>query len=319
MKKLTTFILLIILLLTVTVTFVGCGDKDFSDFEKRIGELENNYNGLNNNYNDLNNNYKDLNNKYNDLDVRVKKLEATISLLDTVGESEQFTELKNKVIALQKDLVDNTANDTQIKTQVTQMQLALDKIAGGGNVDDTVLLEIQNKINTLYGEVNRVLPFENGKEYEVKLNGVVYYTVTVLIEYHNGVVQSNNDIKECDSDSGFWQEHFCGSVLINNKRERTITLSHIKTSMIYNFDNSYYYQPSISDKKGTMTYEVVDAIEPGQEARWYFYINNSSNHMPKKSFNLTFRLPELNAMTLLTLDNVWGDENGLKPPIVGTK
>ncbi|MCX4363010.1 MAG: hypothetical protein OSJ74_06485 [Clostridia bacterium] len=198
MKKLTTFILLIILLFTVTVTFVGCGDKDFSDFEKRIGELENNYNGLNN--------------KYNDLDVRVKKLEATISLLDTVGESEQFTELKNKVIALQKDLVDNTANDTQIKTQVTQMQLALDKIAGGGNVDDTVLLEIQNKINTLYGEVNRVLPFENGKEYEVKLNGVVYYTVTVLIEYHNGVVQSNNDIKECDSDSGFWQEHFCGSV-----------------------------------------------------------------------------------------------------------
>ena len=168
MKKFTTFILLIILLLTVTVTFVGCGDKDFSDFEKRIGELENNYN--------------DLNNKYNDLDVRVKKLEATISLLDTVGESEQFTELKNKVIALQKDLVDNSANDMQIKTQVTQMQLTLDKIAGGGNVDDTVLLEIQNKLNTLYGEVNRVLPFENGKEYEVKLNGVVYYTVSVIIE-----------------------------------------------------------------------------------------------------------------------------------------
>ena len=60
MKKLTTFILLIILLFTVTVTFVGCGDKDFSDFEKRIGELENNYNGLNNNYNDLNNNSPDV-------------------------------------------------------------------------------------------------------------------------------------------------------------------------------------------------------------------------------------------------------------------
>ncbi len=59
---------------------------------------------------------------------------------------------------------------------------------------------------------------------------------------------------------------FLWECLINNKRERTITLSHIKTSMIYNFDNSYYYQPSISDKKGTMTYEVVDAIEPGQEA-----------------------------------------------------
>ncbi len=36
MKKFTTFILLIILLLTVTVTFVGCGDKDFSDLEKRM-------------------------------------------------------------------------------------------------------------------------------------------------------------------------------------------------------------------------------------------------------------------------------------------
>ena len=68
-----------------------------------------------------------------------------------------------------------------------------------------------------------------------------------------------------------------------------------------------------------MDYEVVESIKPGQEARWYFYINNSSDKMPKSSFKLTFRMPELNAMTLLTLDNVWGDENGLKPPIVGTK
>ncbi len=164
MKKIITFILIALMLMTLTATFVGCGDKDVTDLKNQFDELSNKFN--------------DLSNQYNELDERVKKLETTMSLLDTVGESEQFTELKNKVTALQKDLVSNTASDTQIKSQVTQMQLVLDKISGGGNVDDTVLLEIQNKLNTLYGEVNRVLPFENGKEYEVKLNGVVYYTVS---------------------------------------------------------------------------------------------------------------------------------------------
>lgn len=305
MKKIITFILIALMLMTLTATFVGCGDKGITDLKNQFDELSNKFN--------------DLSNQYNELDERVKKLETTMSLLDTVGESEQFTELKNKVTALQKDLVSNTASDTQIKSQVTQMQLVLDKISGGGNVDPAILGEIQNKLNTLYGEVNRVMPFENGKEYEVKLNGVVYYTIKVLIEFHDGVVKSNQDIKVCDSNSGFLREHFCGSILVNNKRDRAITLSHIKTSIIYGFDNSYFSQPLISDKEGTMDYEVVESIKPGQEARWYFYINNSSDKMPQKSFKLTFRMPELNAMTLLTLDNVWGDENGLKPPIVGTK
>lgn len=286
------------MLTIITASFIGCGDKDTSDLQDQLDEL---------------------NNKFNELDERVKKLETTISLLDTVGESTQFAELKKQVTALQKDLVSNTASDTQIKSQVTQMQLVLDNISGSGNIDDAVLSEIQSKLNTLYGEVNRVLPFENGKEYEVKLNGVVYYTVKVLIEYHDGIAQSQQDIKVCDSNSGFLREHFCGSILVNNKRDRAITLSHIKTSIIYGFDNSYFSQPLISDKEGTMDYEVVESIKPGQEARWYFYINNSSDKMPKSSFKLTFRMPELNAMTLLTLDNVWGDENGLKPPIVGTK
>jgi len=298
MKKITTIILIIVMLTIITASFIGCGDKDTSDLQDQLDEL---------------------NNKFNELDERVKKLETTISLLDTVGESTQFAELKKQVTALQKDLVSNTASDTQIKSQVTQMQLVLDNISGSGNIDDAVLSEIQSKLNTLYGEVNRVLPFENGKEYEVKLNGVVYYTIKVLIEFHDGVVKSNQDIKVCDSNSGFLREHFCGSSLVNNKSDRAITLSHIKTSIIYGFDNSYFSQPLISDKEGTMDYEVVESIKPGQEARWYFYINNSSDKMPKSSFKLTFRMPELNAMTLLTLDNVWGDENGLKPPIVGTK
>ncbi len=297
MKKLTTFILLIIFLLTVTVTFVGCGDKDFSDLEKRIGELENNYNYLNN--------------KYNELDVRVKKLEATISLLDTVGESEQFTELKNKVIALQKDLVDNTANDTQIKTQVTQMQLTLDKIAGGGNVDDTVLLEIQNKLNTLYGEVNRVLPFENGKEYEVKLNGVVYYTVSVLIEYHDGIVKSNQDIKNCTS-SG---KHICGSVKLNNNMVSTIKSQNMSSMMLHKFDNAVSHSSIMYEKDG-YTAPTVTQIAYGEEVRWYYYITPNSEI--KSNYKIVLRIPD-NNLDVLVLDNVWGGENGLKPPIVGTK
>ncbi len=302
MKKITTILLIIVMLTIVAVMFIGCGDKDFSDFQKQLDEL---------------------NNRVNELDIRVKKLEATISLLDTVGESEQFTELKNKVIALQKDLVDNSANDMQIKTQVTQMQLTLDKIAGGGNVDDTVLLEIQNKLNTLYGEVNRVLPFENGKEYEVKLNGVVYYTVSVLIEYHDGIVQSQQDIKVCDPTHGttFLREHFCGSILIHNKSDRQITLNQIKMGVICFIDNEFYCRLLFRNKEGTMDDELIKSLEPGKNGRFYYYLSDvdSANQNVKENFKLTFRMPELNAMTLLTLDNVWGDENGLKPPIVGTK
>ncbi len=297
MKKFTTFILLIILLLTVTVTFVGCGDKDFSDFEKRIGELENNYNNLNN--------------KYNDLDVRVKKLEATISLLDTVGESEQFTELKNKVIALQKDLVDNLANDMQIKTQVTQMQLTLDKIAGGGNVDDTVLLEIQNKLNTLYGEVNRVLPFENGKEYEVKLNGVVYYTVSVIIEFHDGAVQSQQDIKKCIST----EKHFCASISICNRMTNFINADFMPSMMLHLYDDYISQSVGMYNKIGYSEPDIKQ-IGYGESVRWYFYV--TPNAKAEKNYKIVFRIQNI-SLNVLVLNNVWGDENGLKPPIVGTK
>lgn len=300
MKKITTIILIIVMLTIITASFIGCGDKDTSDLQDQLDEL---------------------NNKFNELDERVKKLETTISLLDTVGESTQFAELKKQVTALQKDLVSNTASDTQIKSQVTQMQLVLDNISGSGNIDDAVLSEIQSKLNTLYGEVNRVLPFENGKEYEIKLNGVVYYTVRVLFEYHDGVVQSEQDIKVCESGyAEYRKEHFCGSIVVSNKRDRTITLSQMKTAIIYEFDNIYYgHELSIRDKIGLKSDEAVTSIVPGESAKWYFHIINLPNNLPENNIKLTFRMPELNAMTLLTLDNVWGDENGLKPPIVGTK
>ncbi len=238
------------------------------------------------------------------MDVRVKKLEATISLLDTVGESEQFTELKNKVIALQKDLVDNTANDTQIKTQVTQMQLTLDKIAGGGNVDDTVLLEIQNKLNTLYGEVNRVLPFENGKEYEVKLNGVVYYTVSVLIEYHDGIVKSNQDIKNCTS-SG---KHICGSVKLNNNMVSTIKSQNMSSMMLHKFDNAVSHSSIMYEKDG-YTAPTVTQIAYGEEVRWYYYITPNSEI--KSNYKIVLRIPD-NNLDVLVLDNVWGGRKRIK-------
>lgn len=307
MKKIIPFILITLMLLTITATFMGCGNKDVTD--------------LKNQFDELNDKFNDLSNQYNELDERVKKLETTMSLLDTVGESKQFTELKNKVTALQRDLVNNTASVTQVKSQVTEMQLALDKISNGGNVDEGVLTDIQNKINTLYGEVDKVLQFENGKEYEIKLNGVVYYTVRVLFEYHDGVVQSEQDIKVCESGyAEYRKEHFCGSIVVSNKRDRTITLSQMKTAIIYEFDNIYYgHELSIRDKIGLKSDEAVTSIVPGESAKWYFHIINLPNNLPENNIKLTFRMPELNAMTLLTLDNVWGDENGLKPPIVGTK
>ncbi len=297
MKKITTIILIIVILTVVTATFMGCGDKDSSDFEKRMGELENKYN--------------DLDNKYNKLDERIKKLETTISLLDTVGDSTQFIELKNKVIELQKDLLNNVANDAQIKTQVTQMQLVLDKISGGGNVDPAILGEIQNKLNTLYGEVNRVMPFENGKEYEVKLNGVVYYTVSVLIEYHDGVVNSQQDIKKCISK----HRHFCGGITIHNCMTNAITGNAMTNAMLHKFDNAYTQVSVMYAKEGLSRPEITQ-VAYGEEVCWYFSIE--PNFEINSNYKIIFQLPNIN-LDILTLNNVWGDENGLKQPIVGTK
>ncbi len=298
MKKIITFILIALMLMTLTATFVGCGDKDVTDLKNQFDELSNKFN--------------DLSNQYNELDERVNKLETTMSLLDTVGESEQFTELKNKVTALQKDLVSNTASDTQIKSQVTQMQLVLDKISGGGNVDPAILGEIQNKLNTLYGEVNRVLPFENGKEYEVKLNGVVYYTVSILIEYHDGIVQSEQDIKKCISD----EKHFCASISIYNNMANTIKVDSISSMMFNLYDNRTSQGAGIMYNKIGYSEADIRQINYGESVRWYFYDAPSSE--VNSNFKIVFRIPNI-SLNILVLDNVWGDENGLKPPIVGTK
>ena len=296
MKKITTIILIIVILTVVTATFMGCGDKDSSNLEKRMEELENKYN--------------DLDNKYNKLDERVKKLETTISLLDTVGDSVQFIELKNKVIELQKDLLNNVANDAQIKTQVTQMQLVLDKISGGGNIDPAILGEIQNKLNTLYGEVNRVLPFENGKEYEVKLNGVVYYTVSVLIEYHDGVVQSNQDIKNCIRKA----KHFCGRINIHNNMANDIKADTMPIMMLHLFDNHICQSVSMYAKEG-YSEPIIKQISYEELVSWYFCIAPTELN---SNYKIVFRIPNI-SLDALVLDNVWGDENGLKQPIVGTK
>lgn len=297
MKKIITFILIALMLMTLTATFVGCGDKDVTDLKNQFDELSNKFN--------------DLSNQYNELDERVKKLETTMSLLDTVGESEQFTELKNKVTALQKDMVSNTASDTQIKSQVTQMQLTLDKIAGGGNVDDTVLLEIQNKLNTLYGEVNRVLPFENGKEYEVKLNGVVYYTVSVIIEFHDGAVQSQQDIKKCIST----EKHFCASISICNRMTNFINADFMPSMMLHLYDDYISQSVGMYNKIGYSEPDIKQ-IGYGESVRWYFYV--TPNAKAEKNYKIVFRIQNI-SLNVLVLNNVWGDENGLKPPIVGTK
>jgi len=278
MKKITPIILIIVMLTIITASFIGCGDKDTSDLQDQLDEL---------------------NNKFNELDERVKKLETTISLLDTVGESTQFAELKKQVTALQKDLVSNTASVIKIKSQVTQMQLVLDNISGSGNIDDAVLSEIQSKLNTLYGEVNRVLPFENGKEYEVKLNGVVYYTISVLIEYHDGKVQSEQEIQNCQA-------------------MHPVLPVHVPSSNY--FDNSRFYNGTIRNKEANGA-TTLTSLKSGESGRWYFDVDPllGVDSLPETNFKIIFRLPNNSDINLLVLDNVWGDENGLKPPIVGTK
>lgn len=301
MKKITTIVLIIIMLFAVTATFVGCGEQDYSDLQNQLD--------------DLNNKFNDLSNQYKDLDARIKKLETTISLLETIGDSEEFTELKNQVADLQKDLLNNSANDVQIKSQVTQMQLALDKITSNGNANNAMLAEIQTKLNTLYGEVNRVLPFENGKEYEVKLNGVVYYKIIILIEYHDGIVQSNQDIKECVSTG----THICGSIYVKNLMGNSISLETMENLMQNFFDNNEVYSILISAKKG-FGFSNLKRIDPMSEGQWYFYVkpNNLEDIMIKESYSIMLKVPD-SPLVILRLENVWGDENGLKPPIVGTK
>ena len=105
----------------------------------------------------------------------------------------------------------------------------------------------------LYGEVDRSVPFENGKEYEVKLNGVVYYTIAITLEYHKDRVQSEQDIKECFS-SGL---HWCGRIDISNHTE--IALDEMKASNIIKplLDGKTRVAFGIYTKKGQVGVDIA--------------------------------------------------------------
>ena len=84
----------------------------------------------------------------------------------------------------------------------------------------------QRDITALYGEVDRSVPFENGKEYEVKLNGVVYYTIAITLEYHKGRVQSEQDIRDCNSSNLHWDGRIdilnCSEISLTSNNARNI-------------------------------------------------------------------------------------------------
>lgn len=267
-----------------------------------------------------------LQTEINNLKTRVQKLETSVKLIDKLddritdlenkgGDTLQFNELKAQVETLQEDLLTNRSDDEGVKAQVSQMQLQLDAInAAMGDNDNfaDVLTSIQNDITQLYGEVDRVLPFENGKEYEVKLNGIVYYTVSILIEYHNGKVQSEQDIIKCNG----YKNHWCGSVLIHNVLHQTIEEDYFFGMMYFISDKRWNVQTGYMGKANNCLPEPTE-IKRGETARWYFDIvfnENDEYQKPMSSLDIRLGVQEILDMPVLYLENVW---DGVQEPIIG--
>ena len=290
--------------------------------ESNVAELEAEIETLKSTIASLQSKDNALQTEINNLKTRVQKLETSVKLIDKLddritdlenkgGDTLQFNELKAQVETLQEDLLTNRSDDEGVKAQVSQMQLQLDAInAAMGDNDNfaEVLTSIQNDITILYGEVDRVLPFENGKEYEVKLNGIVYYTVSILIEYHNGKVQSEQDIITCD----YKGKHWCGSVFVTNKSSNVIDASSFGNKMMtFIADKKVSYYTYCLSKSG-ITLPSIEKLRNGESTRWYFCIR--PEEFVQRVLDLKFAVNEMAIMPILFLEDVW---DGVQEPIIG--
>ena len=341
MKKIIIIFTVIMLIFSMSLSLVACGDDEIDALKQTIEELKAQIADLqnssdNSNIEDLktqidtlkntltssNSQIEELEKDIASLETRVEKLETSVALISTLDkrisalenggiDAQEFAQLKSKVEALQSTLTDNSASDSEVKSQVTEMQLVLNKIYGSDG-SDGVLEEIQSSLNTLYGEVDRVQQFENGKEYEVKLNGVVYYTVSVIVEYHDGIVQSEQDIITCTNKN---RKHWCASVKVTNKMFDTITSANFGNMMRSIFDDTYIRVSYMLGKDSRSVPEEDQSLKHNEAKRWYFFIDDA-NFVATKNVKLSFSLNVNPSVRILILDNVW---DGVQEPIQGEK
>lgn len=316
----------LLLIVVLAIVFTGCGETaDLTEISKKIEEMQGKIEGLEQENDGLGSQVSDLQSDVESLGERVKKLESSVNLINTLdkrisaleaagGDATQFEQLKIQVQNLQADLIANKASDDAIKAQATQMQLKLDEIYAAAGEDNTlgeVLNTIQSDITALYGEVDRSVPFENGKEYEVKLNGVVYYTVTIEVEYHKGKVSSSSlDLGLCNNDGLHW----CGNIEIYNVGTKTIEELQMANMMSIVVDEDVTHSIGMFVQKNGQGISGEDAvIRPGERKRWYFDTSTISKH-PSNSMGFSFKVDQGEKLTLLVLENVW---DGVQEPIIG--
>lgn len=354
MKKIIIIFTVIMLIFSMSLSLVACGDDEIDALKQTIEELKAQIADLqnssdNSNIEDLktqietlkntlassishieelekdiassNSQIKEVKKDIASLETRIKKLETFVALISTLDnrisalesggiDAQEYAQLKSKVEALQTTLTDNSSSDAEVKSQVSEMQLVLDKIYGSDGFDG-VLEEIQSSLNTLYGEVDRVQQFENGKEYEVKLNGVVYYTVSVLVEYHDGIVQSEQDIINCTVNGLHW----CASITVTNKMFDTLTAATFGNMIRYIYDDDIIGPSAMLSKESTILSEEQQSLKNKETKTWYFKIlprDYTITQNVKLSFSLNFSY----SMRVLILDNVW---DGVQKPIQGVK
>lgn len=315
----------LLLIVVLAIVFTGCGETaDLTEISKKIEEMQGKIEGLEQENDGLGSQVSNLQSDVESLGERVKKLESSVNLINTLdkrisaleaagGDATQFEQLKIQVQNLQADLIANKASDDAIKALATQMQLKLDEISTNiGEIDFVETLNsIQKDITQLYGEVDRTIEFENGKEYEVKLNGVVYYTVTIEVEYHKGKVSSSSlDLGLCNNNGLHW----CGNIEIYNVGTKTIEELQMANMMSIVVDDDVTHGIGIFKQKNGQAISGEDAvIRPGERKRWYFGTSTISKH-PSNSMGFSFKVDQGEKLTLLVLENVW---DGVQEPIIG--
>lgn len=158
MKKVFVLFTVIMLVSILSFSLVACGGDDVDalrqtveELKSQITELQNNSGATNiqdlksqietlkNNLSDSNSQIADLEKDIASLETRVKKLETSASLISTLdkrisalenggADAQGYAQLKSQVEALQTKLTDNSASDSEVKSQVTEMQLVLNTI-----------------------------------------------------------------------------------------------------------------------------------------------------------------------------------------------
>ena len=208
MKKFSIVVSVLLMLVVSSIALVGCGvsASELNALKDRIEELEGEVDGHTDDIAELT--------------TRIDKIESTVSAIEAlVGGTEEYDFLVESLEEVRSGLLANSLADAELKAIVTTMQAQVDDVVINQGQNSEALSVTQATLNKLYGATFKD-DFKRGDVIPIGRNGIVYYTVQVEAEFHDGKV--SNPAEGMPTCKSIPMKHYCGYITINNINWLTI-------------------------------------------------------------------------------------------------